>query len=91
MSDATPTPTTEPALSVLGRIEAELQEAKAEIEAAPAAAETKVSEAVAKVHAEIDTFWENVTRNVIAEVPTRIHNFINAEKDALKARISSLL
>jgi hypothetical protein len=68
------------------RLEADLVEAKAAIESVPA----RVSVDVAKVHAEVDTFYDNVVRNVISEIPTRVHNFITAEKEALKDRIAKL-
>lgn len=42
------------------------------------------------LHAEVDAFWANVLANVSAHVETPIHNYLHAEKEALKARISQL-
>ena len=82
----TPNPAEEPTLTpqtAIEQIEARAEEAIAAIKATP-------SEMEAKVHAEVDTFWANVVANVSARVETPIHNFIHAEKEALKARLSAL-
>ncbi len=40
---------------------------------------------------EIERFWQNVVLNVSTKVETPIHNFLHAEKEALKARLKQLL
>ena len=86
-----PTPETE-----LQKIEAELEAVKAEIEAAPVVAEVEalpaqVVDKVSLVHAEIDAFFENVVRNLRAEIPTRAHNMIFDAIQTLKSKVASLL
>lgn len=42
------------------------------------------------IHQEIEVFWSNVFANVSAKVETPIHNYLHAEKEALKARVEAL-
>ena len=46
---------------------------------------------VAPWEAEVERFWQNVVLNVSTKVETPIHNFLHAEKEALKARLKQLL
>jgi hypothetical protein len=45
------------------------------------------AETVSAWEAEVEVFWQNVLLNVSAHVETPIHNFLHAEKEALKARL----
>lgn len=42
------------------------------------------------IHQEIEAFWENIRANVSSHIETPLHNFMHAEKEALKARIAAL-
>ena len=57
----------------------------------PAPAENVGSALLAQVHAEIDTFWQSYFINVAVVLETRLHNYLEQEKDALKERIANLL
>ena len=43
-----------------------------------------------KLHAEVDTFWQNVFANVSSKIETPLHNYLHAETEALKARLKAL-
>lgn len=66
--------------------ENELQHIESEIAAIKAAP----SELLAKVHAEVDTFWNNYFVNAAGRIDTSVHNYLQSEKEALKARIANL-
>jgi hypothetical protein len=62
-----------------------IPEAAPELTAAPATpAEIPAWEA------EIEAFWQNILINVSSKVETPIHNYLHAEKEALKARLKQL-
>ena len=39
---------------------------------------------------EIEVFWANYFANAASRVETSVHNFLESEKEALKARIANL-
>ena len=43
-----------------------------------------------KLHAEVDTFWQNVFANVSSKIETPLHNYLHAETEALKSRLKAL-
>ena len=59
----------------------------AEVEAVPATLSAQAHLALQ----EVEVFWANILANVSDKVETPIHNFILAETEALKARISALI
>ena len=77
--------------SLIVQVEVDASRAIAAIKEAAAELESKGAGLEARIHQEIDTLWANIRANVSSVVPTTVHNFIETEKEALKARISSLL
>ena len=52
--------------------------------------EKEVPELLAKVHAEVDAFWQNYFVSMAGRIDTTVHNYLETEKEALKARIANL-
>ena len=73
--------------TLIQRIEEDFHEVVAAVEAIPAKVEGKISAAEAAV----DVFWSDFVSNVSALVPTSVHNYVMEAKEALKARLKSLL
>ena len=48
------------------------------------------SEILAKIHTEVDAFWQSYFVNVAGRIDTTLHNYLQSEKEALKARIANL-
>ena len=98
MADENATPETTPEPTIMERLEADLQEARAALEAAPKAVEALVQPAVvdtaakvAQLHQHIDTFWGDVVRNISGQIPLAAHNTLHDLKEALRARLVDLI
>lgn len=76
-----------PPETMIERIEEDFHEAVAAVESIPAKIESKIGAAEAAV----DVFWTDFVSNVSALVPTSVHNYVMEAKEALKARLKSLL
>ena len=72
------------------RLEADLEEAKATIEAVPAKIEAAVDAKLAAIHVHLDALKEDIRANVSNEVPTTAHNKIMAFVEDARAKIASL-
>ena len=72
------------------RLEADLEEAKAAVEAVPAKVEAAVDAKLAAIHAHLDALKEDIRANVSNEVPTTAHNKIMAFVEDARAKIASL-
>ena len=68
------------------RLEADVKEAEAALQAAPGAAASQV----AQLHQHIDAFWADVVRNCGALFPTNVQNTLNDLKETLRSKLVSL-
>ena len=84
-------PTTEPDQATLeASIPSLTVRVEVDAEKALAAVTTAATGLLDRIHAEVDVLWGNVFANVSSRVETPIHNYLESEIQALKARIVAL-
>ena len=75
---------------IVQRLEADLAEAKAAVEALPAKVEGDVEAKIAAIHKHVDQLKEDVRANLSPLIPTIAHNQFMAFAEELRAKLVAL-